>query len=55
MLDSYQSGKGCCFKPLADFENYRDVGEEVVVLCGRHRFTQCFTVLEVTHQDAQAV
>lgn len=26
-----------------------------MVLCGRHRFPQSFIILEVTHQDAQAV
>lgn len=41
--------------PFADLLNDRDVGEEVMVLCGRHRFPQSFTALEVTYQDSQAV
>lgn len=41
--------------PLADTVNDGDVGEEVVVLCGRHRFPQSLALLEVAHQDAQAV
>lgn len=32
-----------------------DVGEEVVVLRRRHRSPQSVVVLEVAHQDAQAV
>ncbi len=41
--------------PFADLLDDRDVGEEVMVLCGRHRFPQSLIILEVTHQDAQAV
>lgn len=41
--------------PLADLVDVRDVGEEVMVLCGGHGFPQRLTVLEVTHQDAQTV
>lgn len=41
--------------PLADLVDDRDVGEEVMVLCGCHGFPQNFAALEVTHQNAQAV
>lgn len=41
--------------PLADTVNDGDVGEEVVVFRGRHRFPQSLALLEVAHQDAQAV
>lgn len=40
---------------MADVVDYGDVGEKVVVLCGRHRFPQRFIGLEVTYQDAKAV
>ena len=40
---------------LADSLYDGDVGEEVVVLGGGHRLTEGLAVLEVAHQDAQAV
>lgn len=40
---------------MADTVDDSDVGEEVVVLGGRHRSPQRVAVLEVAHQDAQAV
>lgn len=43
------------YLPLADLVNDRDVGEEVVMLGGRHRLPQGLTVSEVAHQDAQTV
>lgn len=42
-------------RPFADLLDDRDVGEEVMVLCGRHGFPQSLITLEVAHQDAQAV
>lgn len=45
----------CLWSPLADVVDDGDVGEEVVVLRRRHRSPQGVAVLEVAHQDAQAV
>lgn len=45
----------CLSSPLADVPDDGDVGEEVVVLRGRHGPPQSLAVLEVAHQDAQAV
>lgn len=41
--------------PLADLVDDSDVGEEVMMLRGGHGFPQSLVVLEVPHQDAQAV
>lgn len=45
----------CLRSPLADVVDDGDVGEEVVVLRRRHGSPQSVVVLEVAHQDAQAV
>lgn len=45
----------CFTSPLADVVDDGDVGEEVVVLRRRHRPPQSVALLEVAHQDAQAV
>lgn len=41
--------------PLTDLVDHSDVGEEMMVLCGGHCFPQSSAVLEVAHQNAQAV
>lgn len=41
--------------PLADLVDDGDVGEEMMVLCGGHGFPQNLAVLEVAHQNPQAV
>ncbi len=46
---------GVLCPPFADLLDDGDVGEQVMVLCGRHGFPQSFVTLEVAHQDAQAV
>lgn len=45
----------CLGSPFADAVDDGDVGEEVVVLRGRHGSPQGVALLEVAHQDAQAV
>lgn len=41
--------------PLADLVDDSDVGEEMMMLRGGHGFPQSLVILEVPHQDAQAV
>lgn len=50
-----QAAKNPKLSPLADGLDDRDVGEEVMMLSLRHGRLQFLAVLEVTHQDAQAV
>lgn len=55
MTDHRQNTVHVLGSPFADALNDGDVGEEVVVLGGRHCFPQSLVLLEVAHQDAQAV
>lgn len=55
MTDHRQKTVHVLGSPLADAVNDGDVGEEVVVFRGRHRFLHSLVLLEVAHQDSQAV